>query len=90
MARAWQAHAFRWAQKSVWSASCRSTYKNGKADGNVIALHPGSRLHYFSLLESPRFEDFDWTSWSERPEDYFAWLGNGFTAAEMSGEIDPS
>jgi len=47
-------------------------------------------LHYFSLLESPRFEDFDWTSWCEKPEDYFPWLGNGFTVGETSGEIDPS
>lgn len=42
-----------------WSSTCSSWYKNGKADGPVIAIHPGSKLHFFHMTKTPRFEDME-------------------------------
>ena len=87
--KAYQAHALKWIQKTVWDADCVSTFKNGTKGGKVVSLHPGSRLHYFDLLENPRFEDFEWQSLCP-DENMFAWLGDGFTAGETEGKIDMS
>ncbi|KAF2802377.1 FAD/NAD(P)-binding domain-containing protein [Mytilinidion resinicola] len=85
--RAYQKHALAWLEKTSWSSHCVSTYKNGKQDGDLISLHPGSRLHYFYLLDNPRFEDFDWKSLCDDPDLTFAWLGNGFIFDESQSEI---
>lgn len=90
VSKAWQAHALKWVEKTVWNAPCVSTFKNGSRDGPIISLHPGSRLHYFDLLENPRYEDFDWISLCADQEDRFAWLADGFTAAEVGGDLDLS
>ncbi|GAB7353336.1 hypothetical protein MBLNU459_g3826t2 [Dothideomycetes sp. NU459] len=87
--QAYRAHTLKWVEKTVWNAGCVSTFKNGTLDGKIASLHPGSRLHYFDLLQHPRFEDFDWTSLCS-DEDMFAWLADGFTAAETEGKMDMS
>lgn len=87
---AWLAHATKWMEKTVWVENCASSFKNGRSDRTVISLHPGSRLHYFDLLNSPRYEDFEWTPLSKDPLSMFAWLADGFTAAETKGEGDLS
>lgn len=84
--RAYQRQALAWLDKTAWNSNCASTYKNGKPDGPLISLHPGSRLHYFQLLKNPRWEDFDWTSLCEDEDLTFAWLGNGFIKEEESKE----
>ncbi|KAJ5307478.1 hypothetical protein N7476_008134 [Penicillium atrosanguineum] len=88
--RAYQRQALAWLDKTAWSSNCASTYKNGKPDGPLISLHPGSRLHYFELLKHPRWEDFDWTSLCEEEDLIFAWLGNGFIVEECKekSEVD--
>jgi hypothetical protein len=72
--------------RTVWAdANIRSWYRAGKADGPVLALHPGSPAHFFHMLESPRWEDFEWrVSGGNR----FAYLGNGFSTREGEGEED--
>ncbi|KAK4553516.1 hypothetical protein LTR86_009312 [Recurvomyces mirabilis] len=87
---AWIAHAMKWMQKTVWVESCASSFKNGDSGKTVVSLHPGSRLHYFDLLASPRYEDFEWEALSKDPLSLFAWLGDGFTAAETHGVGDLS
>ncbi|KAH8804872.1 cyclohexanone monooxygenase [Xylogone sp. PMI_703] len=67
---AWQQHALLWLEKSAWATPC------------VISLHAGSRLHYFELLQEPRYEDFEWKSLCEDPMLKFAWLASGFTQGE--------
>lgn len=42
-----------------WSSTCSSWYKNGKSDGPVIAIHPGSKLHFLHMTKTPRFEDME-------------------------------
>ncbi|KFG84108.1 putative steroid monooxygenase [Metarhizium anisopliae] len=69
-------------KRTAWSTHCRSWFKNGKVDGPVVALHPGSRIHWFHMLEKPRFEDFDWQTFGR---NRFAYLGNGFSTKENPG-----
>ncbi|KAJ4316129.1 hypothetical protein N0V94_005617 [Neodidymelliopsis sp. IMI 364377] len=85
---AWLAHATKWIEKTVWVENCASSFKNGSSGRTVVSLHPGSRLHYFNLLENPRYEDFEWTHLSKDPLSLFAWLGDGFTYAETHGTGD--
>ncbi|EXJ70138.1 uncharacterized protein A1O5_07211 [Cladophialophora psammophila CBS 110553] len=80
--RAFQKQSLAWLARTVWASNCASTFKNGTVDGKLVSLHPGSRLHMFELLSTPRYEDFDWTSLSPDPDLAFVWLGNGFTIDE--------
>ncbi|EME43716.1 hypothetical protein DOTSEDRAFT_130807 [Dothistroma septosporum NZE10] len=82
VSKAWVAHALKWMEKTVWVENCASSFKNGDSGKTVISLHPGSRLHYFDLLNAPRYEDFAWKSLCSDPLSLFAWLADGFTAAE--------
>ncbi|OBT40826.1 hypothetical protein VE00_08596 [Pseudogymnoascus sp. WSF 3629] len=65
--------------RTSWSGNCRSWYKNGTADGPIIALHPGSRIHWFHMLENFRGEDYEYTLDSN---NRFRFLGNGFSVKE--------
>ncbi|KAM6524537.1 hypothetical protein FALCPG4_010146 [Fusarium falciforme] len=69
-------------QRTTWTTHCRSWFKNGKVDGPVVALHPGSRVHWFHMLEDPRFEDYEW---ERLARNRFAYLGNGFSTKEAEG-----
>jgi hypothetical protein len=71
--------------RTAWAAPCGSWFKSGK-EGKVTALHPGSRIHWFHMLESPRWEDFEWRA---ETKNRFAYLGNGFSTKEGEGE-DPT
>lgn len=82
VARAYQNHALAYLKRTVWASSCTSTYKNGTRDGELRSLHPGSRIQLFSLLDDPRYEDFEWKSLCNDEELAFAWLANGFTELE--------
>jgi hypothetical protein len=70
--------------RTAWAGICRSWFKNGAETGPVTALHPGSRIHWFHMLESFRGEDFEY-----RYEEgkRFRYLGNGFSVKEL-GEGD--
>lgn len=83
-AKAYQMQMFAWLEKTVWKDKCRSALKNGTPDGLLHAIHPGSRMHYFELLRTRRYEDFDWTSLCPEPELQFAWLNNGFMEHELT------
>lgn len=82
VADAWLKHTLAWIQKTAWSESCSNTYRNGTKDTPLFSIHPGSRLHYFYLLQNPRYEDYDWTSLCPDPDLRYAWLGDGFTYDE--------
>jgi hypothetical protein len=53
----------------------------GKEDAPPM-VHPGSRIHWFHMLEEPRWEDWNWTS---QNANRFAYLGNGFSSLEDEG-----
>jgi hypothetical protein len=68
----------------VWTEQCRSWYKAGSAAGKILALWPGSTLHYLEALKDPRWEDWDFTH-SEQTGNRFTYLGNGHSSAEALG-----
>jgi hypothetical protein len=72
--------------RTAWAGTCRSWFKNGKETGPVTALHPGSRIHWFHMLEKFRGEDFDY-EWEDGKR--YRYLGNGFSTKEL-GEGDPT
>ncbi|KAK1676414.1 hypothetical protein BDP55DRAFT_550601 [Colletotrichum godetiae] len=69
--------------RTAWAGSCRSWFKGGAVDGPVTALHPGSRIHFFHMLENFRGEDWDYVY--EKKRNRFAYLGNGLSTMELDG-----
>lgn len=72
-------HSRAFLPRTVWATSCRSWYKNGTSDGPIIALHPGSRSHWFHMMETFRPEDYEFKYFSK---NRFQFLGNGFSVKE--------
>jgi hypothetical protein len=70
--------------RTAWAGKCRSWFKNGEEIGPVTALHPGSRIHWFHMLERFRGEDFEYRYVEGKR---FGYLGNGFSTKEL-GEGD--
>ncbi|CAK7199559.1 hypothetical protein SEUCBS139899_002239 [Sporothrix eucalyptigena] len=75
--------------RTVFSLPCRSWYKRGTFDGPVAALWPGSALHFVKTLETPRWEDYEYT-YLDGTNNSVAWLGNGFTMCERDKASDKS
>ncbi|TGO63016.1 hypothetical protein BOTNAR_0106g00120 [Botryotinia narcissicola] len=82
-------HIAQFMPRTVWTdKGVRSWYRNGKSEGPVLALHPGSQAHFFHMLESPRWEDFEWRRKNDGRDNRFNYLGNGFSVkeTEMGGD----
>ncbi|KAJ2895266.1 FAD/NAD(P)-binding domain-containing protein [Zalerion maritima] len=77
------AHKDRFMSKTVWADPCRSWYKPS-ADGPVVALWPGSTLHYIEALRELRMDDLEVKYAGNR----FAWLGNGYSQTELDETAD--
>lgn len=71
--------------RTVWVGDCPCWYKDRRS-GKIIALWPGSTLHYMEALAQPRYEDYDITY---RSGNRFAYFGNGFSQTELCPDIDP-
>ncbi|KZL80160.1 phenylacetone monooxygenase protein [Colletotrichum incanum] len=69
--------------KTVWSDPCRSWYKP-RVDGPVVALWPGSTLHYIEAIKEVRWDDLEVKYAGNR----FAWLGNGYSQTELDDTAD--
>ncbi|KAI9820318.1 MAG: hypothetical protein M1827_005940 [Pycnora praestabilis] len=82
VARQFYEHADLFLQRTAWTSPCNSWFKGGKKDGQ-LTIYPGSRLHFFQLLESPRYEDFDIRYLDKK--NMFGFLGNGFATRESDG-----
>ncbi|KAI0175567.1 FAD/NAD(P)-binding domain-containing protein [Hypoxylon sp. FL1284] len=80
-------HVAAFMPRMAWSSPCRSWFKADKEEGPVTALHPGSRLHFFHMLESFRAEDWDYV-YDDPARNRFAYLGNGFSAKELDPAVD--
>lgn len=77
--------------RTAWAAPGRSWFKMGKEEGPVVALHPGSRVHFFHMLETVRAEDFEYVYDGEGGKaraNRFGYLGNGFSTRELEGGQD--
>lgn len=55
----WNTYGDQILERTVWSSSCKSWYKN--STGRIFALYPGSILHFKDMIENIRGEDFDIT-----------------------------
>ncbi|KAH0835158.1 hypothetical protein AYO21_10319 [Fonsecaea monophora] len=75
-------HADKFMERTVWAGKCRSWMKGGKKDSPPLT-HPGSRLHWFQMLQEPRWEDYKWT---RRSRNRFAYLGNGWCTMDEEGK----
>lgn len=71
--------------RTTWAAECRSWFKGGKVNGPVTAVHPGSRVHWFHMIERPKYEDFNYTY---ETANRFSYLGNGFSSREVDEDGD--
>ncbi|KAF7536514.1 hypothetical protein G7054_g4467 [Neopestalotiopsis clavispora] len=73
--------------RTSWGTAGRSWWKGGQEEGPVTALHPGSRIHFFHMLEHFRGEDWDYT-YDSQSRNRFSYLGNGFSAKELDPSFD--
>lgn len=76
-------HVHEYLKRTAWATPCRSWFKNGTIDGPIVALHPGSRIHWFHMLDSIRYEDWEYTYFTD---NRFQYLGNGFSIKEGPGK----
>ncbi|KAF7557760.1 hypothetical protein G7Z17_g496 [Cylindrodendrum hubeiense] len=67
--------------RTAWAGSCTSWFKNGRETGPVTALHPGSRIHFFHMLERFRGEDWEYVHYTRH--NRFSYLGNGLSTKEL-------
>ncbi|KAE8332644.1 hypothetical protein BDV39DRAFT_188764 [Aspergillus sergii] len=77
-------HKDQYMKEMVWNEDCRSWYKGNTADGKIVALWPGSTLHYIDTLRQVRYEDFKVQYFGNR----FSYLGNGMSKLEMTPDAD--
>lgn len=73
-------------KRTVWVSNCRSWYKRGTTDGQVVAIYSDTCFHFIEALKQPRWEDyrFDYLPCGKegRSRNRFAFLGDGFTIRE--------
>ncbi|KIX09207.1 uncharacterized protein Z518_00286 [Rhinocladiella mackenziei CBS 650.93] len=81
VAEAFTRHADLYLKRTAWSGPCSSWFKNGDSSRKPLCW-PGSRVHYLTVLQKPRFEDFDIDYLSQ---NRFNFLGNGFDTREFDG-----
>ncbi|KAK1754921.1 putative sterigmatocystin biosynthesis monooxygenase stcW [Echria macrotheca] len=74
--------------RTAWAAQGgRSWFTGEKENGPVTALHPGSRIHFFHMLDQFRGEDWEYVYEGAR-QNRFAYLGNGFSTKELDPGAD--
>ena len=74
-------HADLFVKRTAWSGPCSSWFKAGDA-ARKATIWPGSRIHYLTMLQKVRFEDFDIEYHSGNA---FNFLGDGFDVRENDG-----
>ncbi|RAQ67887.1 hypothetical protein COH20_009798 [Aspergillus flavus] len=77
-------HKDQYMKDMVWNEDCRSWCKGNTADGKIVALWPGSTLHYIDTLRQVRYEDFKVQYFGY----HFSYLGNGMSKLEMAPDAD--
>jgi hypothetical protein len=88
--KAYVAHCEKYFNETVYSDQCRTWMRGCKNyPDRVIAIYPGSYLHFRKVLGNPRWEDFDYKMVDE--SDIFAFFGNGMTEQDMDmkGNFSP-
>lgn len=78
---AFKEHHDLYVRRTAWSGPCSSWFKKGDPNG-ALTMYPGSRVHFFELLGSPRYEDYEIRYLSGNQWEF---LGNGFSVREFDG-----
>ncbi|KAF7302712.1 hypothetical protein HMN09_00906100 [Mycena chlorophos] len=84
----WDAYIEEYFKKTVFGEKCRSWYKQGKEEGRVVALWPGSSLHAVRALQYPRWEDYTYEPLDASHRNRFFFVGSGSTVAEDAPDGD--
>jgi len=80
--KAYVAHCAKYFNETVYSASCRTWMRGSKnSPDRVLAIYPGSYLHFRKVFGNPRWEDFDHEMMDE--DNMFAFFGNGMVEQDM-------
>ncbi|CAK7206931.1 hypothetical protein SEUCBS139899_009738 [Sporothrix eucalyptigena] len=79
--QAFKAHHDLYVTRTAWSGPCSSWFKKGDPYGS-LTMYPGSRVHFFQLMKTPRYEDYEFDYLST---NQWAFLGNGFHVREFDG-----
>ncbi|KAJ3536866.1 hypothetical protein NM208_g6542 [Fusarium decemcellulare] len=79
---AFKEHADLFLSRTAWASGCSSWFKQGRKDG-PLPMFPGTRIAFFELLESPRYEHYDLQYCNSL--NPFEFLGNGFSVREFDG-----
>lgn len=80
-ALAFQEHHDLYVNRTAWTGPCSSWFKKGDPNGR-LTMYPGSRVHFFELLENPRYENYEIKYMSKNQWEF---LGNGFHVREFDG-----
>ena len=73
-------------RRTAWNRECESWYKKGRRDEyrtGITAIYPGSMMHFKSMLEKIRPEDFEVRY---RSANRFKFYGCGLTALDLSSD----
>ncbi|KAF2492799.1 hypothetical protein BU16DRAFT_564111 [Lophium mytilinum] len=71
----------RYFAKTTFSFTCDQWAKR-TPNGRVLGYWPGGAVHQRATLDTPRFEDFEHSSFDEDEDDCLAWMGNGMIVAQ--------
>lgn len=74
-------HADLYLKRTTWVGPCSSWFKAGEV-GRKPVLWPGSRIHYLTVLQHPRYEDYEIEYITG---NRFNYLGDGFDVREFDG-----
>jgi cation diffusion facilitator CzcD-associated flavoprotein CzcO len=74
-------------KETVLTENCSSWANAGVPGGRINGHWPGSASHLNVLRSSPRWEDWEWEV-KNASGNRFAFLGNGWTVKEATGEGD--
>jgi cation diffusion facilitator CzcD-associated flavoprotein CzcO len=69
-------------EEMVWTGRCNSWYKN--SEGKIVALWPGSSLHYREVLAEDRWEDYEWRHGESGRGNRYEYWGRGFAEVERT------
>ncbi|KAI5194210.1 FAD/NAD(P)-binding domain-containing protein [Aureobasidium subglaciale] len=74
--------------RTTFSRKCSSWANGRRPGGRIHGLWPGSASHLAVVRREPRWEDWEYTY--VRPENRFAYWGNGWTKRELDPDSDPT
>lgn len=83
--RDWNVYTQLFLKRTVFGDKCRSWYKNGKMEGKVTGVYPGSILHFKEVLARVGAEAFD-VEWNH--DNMWTCLGNGESERDQHGMGD--